>query len=45
MKPVDARAKKLNETATRLMMAGNVDRYLHALRLLFTLRTRSLPLA
>lgn len=31
--------------ATRMMMAGDVERYLHALRLLFALRSRSLAIA
>ena len=45
MKPFATRAQKLNETATRMMLAGNVDRYLHALRLLFALRARTFPVA
>lgn len=33
---------KLKNAATRLMMAGDVDRYMHALRLMNTLRSRGL---
>ena len=31
---------KLKQAATRLMVAGDVQRYLHALRLMNTLRSR-----
>lgn len=44
MKPNIERARKLEATATRMMIAGNVERYLHALRLLFTLRNRNTAL-
>lgn len=45
-KPEDAmislkkRYQKLKRAATRMMMAGDVQRYLHALRLMNTLRSR-----
>lgn len=45
MKPNMERAKRLNALATRMMIEGNVERYLQALRLLFTLRRRNLELA
>ncbi|MFZ1659819.1 MAG: hypothetical protein WAT61_13410 [Flavobacteriales bacterium] len=45
MNPFEDRAKKLTEVATRMMMAGNVNRYLHALRLLFALRARTVVAA
>lgn len=45
MKPNVERAEKLMEVATRMMLAGNVERYLHALRLLFALRTRPVAMA
>ena len=32
---------KLKQAATRLMVAGDVQRYLHALRLMHDLRTRT----
>lgn len=32
---------KLKQAATRLMMAGDLERYLHALRLMHTLRMRT----
>lgn len=34
------RYQKLKRAATRMMMAGDVQRYLHALRLMNTLRSR-----
>ena len=40
MKPNMERARKLMETATRMMLEGNVERYLRALRLLVALRGR-----
>ncbi|MCC6838697.1 MAG: hypothetical protein IT230_00915 [Flavobacteriales bacterium] len=39
------RAAKLQQTATRMMLEGNVQRYLHALRLLVAVRRRNLALA
>ncbi|HEX2618249.1 MAG TPA: hypothetical protein VHL57_11950 [Flavobacteriales bacterium] len=36
---------KLKIAATRLMMAGDVDRYMHALRLMSTLRNRGLAVS
>ena len=45
MKPNTERARKLMDTATRMMLAGNVERYLHALRLLFALRGREVEVA
>ena len=45
MKPNTERAQKLMNVATSMMMAGNVERYLHALRLLFALRTRAVVMA
>lgn len=45
MKPNNERARKLKDTATRMMLAGNVERYLHALNLLFVLRTRAVATA
>ncbi|MBS1546387.1 MAG: hypothetical protein JST38_12340 [Bacteroidetes bacterium] len=45
MKPNTERARKLKDAATRMMMAGDVERYMHALRLLITLRGRSVALA
>ncbi|MBP8822604.1 MAG: hypothetical protein KBH07_03035 [Flavobacteriales bacterium] len=39
------RAARLQQAATRMMIEGNVKRYLHALRLLFALRRRNLELA
>lgn len=45
MKPVEIRAQKLSEVATRMMMAGNVNRYLHALRLVMALRARKVAMA
>lgn len=38
MKPNMERAQRLNAIATRMMIEGNVERYLQALRLLFALR-------
>jgi len=35
----------LKTAATRLMMAGDVDRYMHALRLMSVLRSRGLAAA
>lgn len=32
---------KLKQAATRLMMAGDLERYLHALRLMHVLRMRT----
>ena len=40
MQPNIERAQKLQQAATRMMLDGNVERYLHALRLLFALRSR-----
>ena len=45
MTPNPARAQKLMNVATRMMMAGDVERYLHALRLLFALRMRPMAIA
>lgn len=45
MTPNAERAQKLMNAATRLMVAGDVQRYLHALRLLFAMRTRTVRLA
>ncbi|MBZ0206449.1 MAG: hypothetical protein K8H89_08995 [Flavobacteriales bacterium] len=45
MRPNAERARKLMDTATRLMLAGDVERYLHALRLLFAMRTRPMVAA
>lgn len=45
MTPNPARAEKLMNAATRMMMVGDVERYLHALRLLFALRTRPVVVA
>lgn len=45
MKPNNERAQKLMDTATRMMLAGNVERYLHALHLLFVLRMRTVATA
>lgn len=45
MKPNAARAQNLMNAATRMMVAGDVERYLHALRLLFALRTRHVTMA
>ncbi|HQV37704.1 MAG: hypothetical protein IPO60_02755 [Flavobacteriales bacterium] len=45
MKPNAERAQKLMNAATRMMMAGDVERYLHALRLLFALRMRPVAMA
>lgn len=45
MKPNTERARKLKDAATRMMMAGNVERYVHALRLLFALRARQVAMA
>ncbi len=45
MKPNAERARKLKDAATRMMMAGDVERYMRALRLLITLRGRSVALA
>ncbi|MEO5583827.1 MAG: hypothetical protein ABIQ75_00105 [Flavobacteriales bacterium] len=45
MTPNPARAQKLMNAATRMMMAGDVERYLHALRLLVDLRTRPVAMA
>ncbi len=36
------RYQKLKQTATRLMVAGDVERYLHALRLMSSLRSQPL---
>ena len=36
------RYQKLKQAATRLMVAGDVERYLHALRLMSNLRTQPL---
>ena len=50
-KPEDAmislkkRYQKLKRAATRMMMAGDVQRYLHALRLMNTLRSRMAAVA
>lgn len=41
MEILENRSKKLTDVATRMMLAGNVDRYLHALRLVFALRART----
>jgi hypothetical protein len=35
----------LKSAATRLMMAGDVDRYMHALRLMSVLRNRGLAVS
>lgn len=32
---------KLKQVATRMMVAGDVQRYLHALRLMYALRART----
>lgn len=45
MKPDKGRAARLNAIATRMMIEGNVERYLHALRLIFMLRHRHAALA
>lgn len=45
MKPNMERAQRLNVIATRMMLEGNVERYLHALRLLFAVRKRNLGVA
>lgn len=45
MKPNAERARKLMDAATRMMLVGDVERYMHALRLLFALRKRSGALA
>ncbi|HMN07096.1 MAG TPA: hypothetical protein PKD45_15380 [Flavobacteriales bacterium] len=45
MKPNLERAQRLNAIATRMMMEGNVERYLHALRLLCMARMRGLATA
>lgn len=45
MKPNTERARKLQQAATRMMLEGNVESYLHALRLLFALRSRSVAVA
>jgi hypothetical protein len=45
MKPNMERARKLMDTATRMMMEGNVERYLHALRLLMAMRCRTVVTA
>lgn len=39
------RYEKLKETAKRLMAAGDVRRYLHALRLMHDLRARMVAVA
>ncbi len=44
MKTNMERALRLKEAATRMMIEGNVERYLRAMRLLFTLRRRNLEL-
>lgn len=38
------RALRLKKAADRMMIEGNVERHLHAMRLLFTLRRRNLEL-
>jgi hypothetical protein len=45
MKPNMERTRKVKDAATRLMMAGDVERYMHALRLLLALKRRSVALA
>lgn len=45
MTPNAERAQKLMNAATRMMVAGDVQRYLHALRLLFAMRTRTIRIA
>jgi hypothetical protein len=40
MKTNMERARKLKDAATRWMVAGDVQRHLHALKLLMDLRTR-----
>lgn len=45
MKPNMERAQRLNAIATRMMIEGNVERYLQALRLLFALRRCNTGLA
>ncbi|MCO5275734.1 MAG: hypothetical protein M9900_12560 [Flavobacteriales bacterium] len=41
MEPNKDRTRKLEGVATRMLLAGNLERYLHALRLLVVLRQRS----
>jgi len=41
MEPNKERTRKLEGMATRMLLAGNLERYLHALRLLVVLRQRS----
>lgn len=45
MKPNMERAQRLSAIATRMMIEGNVERYLHALHLLFTVRRHNTRLA
>lgn len=45
MKPNAERARNLMNAATRMMLAGNVERYMHALRLLVALRGRQVATA
>ncbi|MCB0773519.1 MAG: hypothetical protein KJZ58_05370 [Flavobacteriales bacterium] len=45
MKPDLERTLKLKQAAERLMCEGNMERYLHALRLLLAQRTRNAALA
>ncbi len=40
MNPNSDRTRKLMDAATRMMLVGDVERYLHALRLLFAMRKR-----
>ncbi|HRN36355.1 MAG TPA: hypothetical protein PLV70_03170 [Flavobacteriales bacterium] len=41
MEPNKERTRKLEGMATRMLLTGNLERYLHALRLLVVLRQRS----
>ncbi len=41
MKPDTNRTSKLMEAATRMMLAGEVERYMRTLRLLLALRNRT----
>lgn len=44
MKANKERAERLNAIATRMMIEGNVERYLRALHLLFTVRRGNMVL-
>ena len=44
LNPIE-RYGKLKQAATRLMVAGDVQRYLHALRLMHALRSRHVAAA